>query len=478
MGFDVYLHNFEKRNNSTKRPASPTGGTRIQNCIFKEGTSMINPRITLALTSAQAGDRYNYAYVPSQDRFYWVRDIVYERGNIYTLVCETDLLATYRGTIGGSGQYVLRAQYDTTSTLTFDTDIHDSMYPLSDYSYSANSFTNPLKPSILPTTERYVVTVTNGSTGAGYLIYSFTPADYSRFLRSAFSDSFKTQITNNWINPIQYISSVKWYPQAPVEDTTPVTTIRLGWFDLTSPTISGLSWQAHLVSADHFIKTFSTVTVNVPKHPQQSRGHYLNNDGFASYDLYAGVFGKISIKPATVYSAASIDLKINVDYSTGDGVMYVETGGRLVAQAFARVGVPIPLVQTSTDFVGAGMGAVSTIASAATSAASGNFIGAATGAVSGAISVARDLVPQITVSGSIGSRIAVYFSPSKLQATFVLIADEATNASNIGRPLCKWKQINTLSGYVQTKNATLYATGRGYDIEKICQIMDGGFIYE
>lgn len=111
---------FTKRKNSTKRP-NDTG--TIINCYLKDDCGALTPVIVYQpTTTAQNPSDWNYAYIGSFDRYYFVNDWVYNNGLWYAYL-SCDVLASYKTQIGASTQYVVR------SSATFDTNIVDLLYP-------------------------------------------------------------------------------------------------------------------------------------------------------------------------------------------------------------------------------------------------------------------------------------------------------------------------------------------------------------
>jgi hypothetical protein len=63
---------------------------------LRESTSIINPEI--AVTSADPL-RYNYCYIPSLKRYYYVNNITSVRNNVWKLVMEVDPLMSFKNDI-------------------------------------------------------------------------------------------------------------------------------------------------------------------------------------------------------------------------------------------------------------------------------------------------------------------------------------------------------------------------------------------
>ena len=101
---DVYFYNITKRLNSTARPTGT--GTKIE-CAFKENTSLLNPVLTLQLST-----KPDYNYFKIDDRYYWVTDIVSIAYGRWMISGRIDALATLKGHISATSAFVL---YDSTA---------------------------------------------------------------------------------------------------------------------------------------------------------------------------------------------------------------------------------------------------------------------------------------------------------------------------------------------------------------------------
>lgn len=101
---DIYFYNITKRLNSTARPT----GTGVKyECLFKENTSILNPVLTLRLST-----KPDYNYFKIDDRYYWVTDIVSLNNDRWQISGRIDALATFKGHISATSAFVL---YDSTA---------------------------------------------------------------------------------------------------------------------------------------------------------------------------------------------------------------------------------------------------------------------------------------------------------------------------------------------------------------------------
>ena len=81
---------------------------------FKNAFSIVNPALQIELKSIPD---FNYMYIPSLGRYYFINDIVSSGKNLWTLYCTIDILYTYKKVIYNSRAFVDRNQYVRDDTL-------------------------------------------------------------------------------------------------------------------------------------------------------------------------------------------------------------------------------------------------------------------------------------------------------------------------------------------------------------------------
>ena len=72
MSFQVSLFQFSKKENSTGRPAAGSGA--YFSCVLKDGTGVLNPVITLDMGLNESPTKYNYAYINTFGRYYFINE--------------------------------------------------------------------------------------------------------------------------------------------------------------------------------------------------------------------------------------------------------------------------------------------------------------------------------------------------------------------------------------------------------------------
>jgi hypothetical protein len=104
------------------------------------------------------------------------------------------------------------------------------------------------------------------------------------------------------------------------------------------------------------------------------------------------------------------------------------------------------------------------------------IVDAAKKVIPGAVSTAQAALAQLSYSGSTGNFQSAEETIA-LTAKFQPIVDQFPD--KIGSPLYKAVVINTLSGFVLCKDATIALTiATGHEEEAITSFLNGGFYYE
>lgn len=463
---NIVLFKFNKKPNSDKRP--PAGTTSVTlGCQVKTASSVMTPMVEVAKSTEPIG--YNYAYIASFGRYYFINDITYTIGG-WLLSLECDVLATYRPDIIASDQYVIR------SALQFDTNIVDTYYPtttkvLETYAttgtvvkYGSTSLSNYWDRTI---SDGFFVlgVIGNNAGGVSYYVYSYTAFknlvnELFSFTPSDMSD-VSAGIAKQLADPMQYLTTCLWYPYVPIDGTQ---TSQLKFGNYTIPA------YGYTLPESSFVSNNFSFTQTLPKHPQNTRGAYLNSAPFSSYMLDFQPFGSIALDATRLVNVAKLGLKWKVDFTTGESVLKLydpDVVGSCLGIYHASYGIPIRLTQTTVDMLSAGSSALGAVGSLLQLDLGGIFnnIAGATNAMQ----------PQVSTSGFTGSFLQ-HTAPD-IYCTFFYVAYE--DRDNIGRPLCKITALSELTGYVQTANAHIeIETATELEKQRIMELMDSGFYRE
>ena len=465
----VTLYEFKKRENSTKRPDS-SASQRTHNAVLKTPTSLLRPEISFDFGLKGNPSFYNYAHISDLgNRYYFIRDWTVSEGHIWTAHMEVDVLASWKASIGASTQYVTRSSFSS------DGSIVDGLYPAKgDVTLRAES------TSIWPTVTAisggsYVVGIVNNSADAigAVAYYVFSEAKFRAFMAYLMGDvSWTGQIDDISVdllkvlfNPMQYITSVMWYPDnAPAGEK--VTSIPFGWWNLPV-SAAKLKTSGVLPSA---------ANITIPKHPQAAtRGKYLNAAPFSQYTFDSRVWGIIPIDTTSIINEEALSMSYTVDYTTGIADMYLKAGLSDYAIAVRRgqYGVPVQIAQIGQNYLNMALTSVNGAANVATKLF--NPVGAITAGANMIGDMINASMPEFATSGSNGT-VANFTSAPTLYAKFLPVVSDDND--DRGRPYCKKVVLSSLPGYQVIADPDLAIAGTSEENREIKNYLAGGYFYE
>lgn len=456
MSVTIKLYSFSKYENSTKVPAG-TAGTQYTGLLI-EPCSVLNPIIKV---NGITGYSYNYAYISEFSRYYFITDWNTENGFWY-LTMRIDVMGSFKTTIGASTQYVLRA------ASAQDPYIVDTLYPTTGEMTKSSVEVNSGLQSYLPN-GMFVLNVT-GSAAGTVGSYACTWTTFKNLIK-------KMLLTNSddtwWANladgiresifhPFEHLGNVIWFPAdyIDIDGITATTSLTLGNITITSSSATPMSF--------YYLSTpsiWQSNSLTLPKHPQASTyGKYMNLKPYSQYIYSDDIFGNIEMDPLKLIDKTTFTVGKITDPASGVQILALPDGSTHSAQ----VGVMISMENNSLNIGGF---LQSTVA-AAVEAVTGDYVGAAASVASAALS----LQPTVSSRSQCGATVNVWRTVT-VDAYFWKSAGQ--DPTDKGKPYCKTKTINTLSGYVLTEGAHISATNMSSTEQNmITSIMDQGFFYE
>lgn len=506
MAFNVIFYTFAKKDNSTAVPAS--GGTTYS-CTLKDGCSITSPVIKLNL-GPSSGDpiAYNYCYISSFNRYYFVSDWTSDKGMWYGSL-NVDVLASFKTAIGNSSEMIVRAASE------YDGRINDVLYPVINNQiwYSRSGSTTPWWPGqrwmhrdpMLDPGPDYQISddgefivglkayVGANSVQGGINYAGFTTSGFKDFMNSVYcggqaavgvisflqdkADVFKVLLPtlNNeqalnlayvCDDPFsKYIDSITYIPKTPDFVTFDYADLYLG------PDVVGLHYRV----VDPKTTTDVTwSTSSIPKHPQESaRGSFLNMDPYSEYMLELPRAGIVPIDSSLLADYDTLTVDLSIDVVTGQGLYTISVGdGSTVKQSIAKIYVPIGVTIKVMEGKGAGtmLAQLGSLVSSVESRSPGSLI-------STIASIHRERkTPGSGTIGEAGGYGGLYPGYPILYSHHFYVSDE-DNTHN-GRPLMRVRTINTLSGFVQCQHGDIDIGCTDTERASIRSYMERGFFYE
>lgn len=465
MALSITLYTFSKRLNSTKNPPAE-GGFTVQ-AVLKDNTSIIRPELEVV----ENVTAYNYCYIPDFSRYYFVQDVIWERG-VWRAVLSEDVLATYKTVIGDTTAYILRCA-------TFqDPTIIDSLYPtvVGVENTSTIGSWDWVNPDLDKGT--YVVGLVNNNdtVAGGVAYYALTGAEMAAFRAYMLGSiqswdqitDFAGDVAKAFIDPFQYVVSCLWFP-VPVPAEEGATPLGFGFW--STPTLTGHK----LISTT----SSQTLTLKRPKRPHNEDLVYLRYPPFAEYYAVADPWGVIPLDGNKIVD--DVLFTATFDFVTGKGILRVESkvgednqNYRLLYEGQAQVGVTIQLSNVTFNYEKSFSGL-----SGALSAAAGGLISGIASAFSGS-GIASSMEASNSILNTTGSNSGMaaiglgHFVALKANYFSQVTFDKADN----GSPLCQHRKISDCTGYVKVENGAINFSATEPEKKMVKEFLEGGFYYE
>ena len=493
MAFDVNFYTFSKKERST---AQPTGTGTVYSCTANEPLDLLAPVISLKLplNTQSPPTVYNYARIANFNRYYWVTGWGIRDG-LWWASLRVDALASWKTQIGSNSCYVYRSSY------SYNGKIADAYYPTI-ARYRRLKISLPRMWSLDEATAMvsqggglYVL----GIIGNGFTkFYGFSKASLDNFLSTIFSQTYYDAVLGTFgateypeakvaINPLQYISSIRFYPCGfgvpgtawALHITTAVTSIPVGPVTVS---VTAMSFEAAGIYEDQtsYNTTYYDLASDTTdfEHPQQQdRGDYMQLAPFTQYEAFVPPWGMIDLNGADIIGSDYIRMRITVDIRSGEGVLTLSAlhGATeiIIARASAQVGIDCPLsafIQPGTGNITRAVGLVSDVMGFFSRGPSSLFGGGST--ISNAV---EGEIPHLSSAGTQGSGANMAGAPYLLITHRYAAADDLDGR---GRPLCAVRQLSAIPGYILADPDEISVPCTVSEMDEIREAVAGGFYYE
>lgn len=515
MAFNVRLfYEYSKKNNSTVLPTQQQYSVSVtESCVLKDRSSILNPILQFNFDSSMqdAIHGYNYCYIPKWARYYYINNWVYDHG-LWIAYLSVDVLTSWRSRLLENGAYILR------SASAYNPDVMDSTYPAkyhtsttAEPNFVANTADSPFRAGSNSGSYVLGIIAPNSITGVKY--YALQTNSMARLMNAMLNDISVYNISTSEItqdlqkalvNPFQYIVSIVWIPYT-FTNSAPQHTVNVGFWSFTDNNMN-----AYVIDVLTDYITF-TGSLAIPRHPRVSDyGNYLNLAPYSHYTFGMYPFGMFNLDSNDLAGFTTLDYHIQVDMATGKGILTLSTLGsaNAILRTEAQVGVPIPTANIRVDYANYKTGLIAgglevigdygqnlkdsweQFKSNASALFSGNFDeiqpifdNAPTAQVADNIaSASQASMTKAQIIGYQGTMSgyyvdAVIVNRVFLSAQFLYPVDQ--DYLRKGRPLCKIRQLGTLSGFCLCGNADITIMGAtASELNAIKQFMLSGFFIE
>lgn len=460
----VTWNNFVKRRNSTKQPTA-TGTTHT--ATLKEATSIEKP------TFVFASNDFSINYVQAFGHYYFVDDIKSVRNGIIEVSCSMDVGATFKTEIGSYNAYIERS-YTLVNSM-----IPDPFVSMLNREIVQSNIYSSL--SIFVSGGVYVISVLNDiGSGAGFTTYYATDISnlmgLSNYVNTDWGSGvadFLSWVQATFLHTADCVIDCIWVPialsQISGSSFASFETMKIGVDQVTG--VNGYRFTGPAVVSQ-------TISVAIP----HMYSDFRKGAPYTVGRLFIPGYGNVDFNPLD-FASDTIDVKFDVDITTGDVVCYLkDASGKVISNVTYNVAVNCPVGKVGANASGTIGGILSTVGGVASAVASSgaNAVASGVGAAASAVNtIATAVAPTASIHGGKGGRALM---ESGLDLICSTIAKYTTDPSDLrsthGRPSMGQAVISTCSGYVKCSNAEVPIAGMESDKQAVNDLLNSGFYYE
>ena len=466
---------LEKRKNSTKVPQN-SDMTISGDVALKNPTSLRTPIIVMAVGQDDKEKALLSNYVSFGRYYYWITDIVILSKDHIEFHCKIDVLASFKGEIGETSAYVVRA------SVNGDVNIADPYILATAEQMYDESIVN-MSDLFMPE-DSVGWTIVNVCSSINAITTYFMDSTVApKFMAKICSPDFMEQLGQYMNNPFDYIVSVYQCPFMPSAINMEQDAIVIGNYLIDD--IQGALLVGNNIIEKHY-------TVKVPRNYSDFRAI----SPITRATLFLPFVGTVDVDTARLKNSDVIEIEVFADVRTGDIIYQLNYNQpnetEVVAKAQSYGGncyAQIPIARTNND--------LKALSQSIVGLASTLLIGATT--INKSSKMMEMAIPTmaatagITITSGIGAlegqtsmkgQLSSYLGKCLGRAITLMVwsnktSCEPSNLGNtLGNPVNKVYIMSDLDGYVQTQNFSLAAYSTVEDIDEVNALMDGGVYIE
>ena len=471
---NIYVwSNFTKKRNSTLQP---TGGTS-KTVHLKEQTSIEKPSFILAEPMP------SYNYVQAFGNYYFVTDIINLDASRCEIVCDLDVLATYKSNITSYTAFVERA------ASSYDVWINDPLLS-QEQAFSSDTMHTTSLSSFFSQTGCFVVECL--AKNQGIVLYATSNLEPYKYIFTP--GVYTTQDKNDWIQSTisqafdldVYIGGVKWMPFTASDMGSALSnTFPIGPVDIAAALIAaGETWNYSIYKVPQIgPSSHKTTSVSLTLPTAGNFGDFRDcNPKFTQYSLYLPGVGIVPIDTAIIGYAIktnkTIYVDIWVDLISGEITYRLRLGANAddIGRYSGNISVDVPIGKSAVDTVKSAKMIAGTVGAGA---AAGGWVGAAFGAVAGAVeAIYNHMTPDTNMIGGSGNKAELANVVGSIHLNRRQFGSRDYPTTVAGRPLMQNVMLSTLSGYVKCGNASVPIPGHEEDMAAVNNYLNSGFYIE
>lgn len=452
MALSLLLFNFSKRQDSTAIPADSAG--IAVSVTLKNETSLNQPVFLLS------GARPNFTYAKFDGAYYFIDDIRSVRNGLYELVCSLDVLGTYRSQIQATTAFVEYCAGGNTR-LTDDRIIPEGITP-----------TAATAAAQLPITAAgtYLLSAVGEGTsgvrqwcmfrgGLSLILESIVNWYDSAIPSSASLEEAFVPYAKNFLSSGDAMSCIRecrWVPFniMDLDSGGGTAELTLGQFH----TGKNFHWLGDMIYSTEY-------NITLPF----TRTGWLRLPPYTDVSIFLPFVGVVNISHPIFSSNNVLNVEFSLNLTSGDIAYVLGCGGVKLGSYGASAAVSIPVGSSNISPTAV----LNSITSAAISASYGNLFGAA-GSILSAFQATQTCVGGI--QGGAGAGVEEYIIAAvQERPTSGAVGNMAAVQ---GLPYFNTARLGSLSGYVQTRGASVAGSIRGALRDQINGMLDSGIFME
>lgn len=468
---------FSKRDNST---AVPTITGTVLDVALKEATSIINPVFMLNVPGY-----FSWNYMQFEGRYYKITDIVQLRKDLWEISAAVDVLATYKSNIQAASAFVAydtaanseisdhRLSINTTQTTVANSDTFST---IGSGTCAVLSITGEGSVSswAMSVGDARTILDTMNTWMDGTDIAPLPPGGSLDVMEAidTFVDSFvkicRQLLASGKVSDCIKSARICPWPASVCGEAG--SNIRLGQY--------GSNKSGYRISPTYG-KITDTCTLSIPWQASDWR----RNAPYHEFYLYIPYVGVISLSPSDLVGETEIIVNAHIYLSTGDTSILVRTANKQIAQYNTNLSAPFEIGASNATpaaaftsgaaAIGGTLGAIFTGGATAIGAA----VAGGTAAIGGVTNNIQGMPSSI--GGNAGGAVFAVGNTCTLISVYhdTVVAPSSVSAV-IGTPSMAVKALSGLSGYVETRNASVSGSMTETERNMINRYLDGGIYIE